>query len=138
MGKFDSIIRVRKFELDEQRRGLRAAEDALIAHDHTMQDLADQVANAAEGVDIDIAAFALGSFLEGARKRQSQLAEERLPLAEVVEQKRALVRNAFQDLKTIEIAAEQEAQRERHERDVKEQNALDEISIQAHIRRTRR
>lgn len=129
MGTYDAIVRVRKWELDQQRRELRAKQDVLQTIDDALQEIADNVANAEEGVDPAVSALTLGAFLEGARVRQKDLLKQRVGQQEEVERHQLLVQNAFQDLKTIEIAAEQEARREAVELARREQGEIDEIAL---------
>ncbi len=135
MGSFDAILRVRKFELDEQRRDLRRHEEELQILDDQLQHIADEIADVVEGVDAEIAAISTGAFFEGARKRKNQLMQIRNKKEEEVERHRALVAGAYQDLKTIEIAAEREAEREAKELDRKLQAESDELGMQSVVRR---
>lgn len=128
MGTYDGILRVRKWELDEQRRALRAEQDMLGQMDQALQALADDVAGAQDGVDPTISALSLGAFLEGARLKEKDLLVRREQQQAEVDKHQQLVQSAFQDLKTIEIAAEEEARQQALERSRKDQSDMDEIA----------
>lgn len=133
--RLDNIIRLRKWELDEKRRvlaSLQAEEDAIIAR---IDALGDEVAEQSRsGGQLEVSPVALGVYLEGARVRAEMLEAAREEQAEKVAEQQDSVAETFRELKTFEIAREQEVKRKELKEAREEQAAFDELGIQAHAR----
>ncbi|MCJ9429564.1 flagellar export protein FliJ [Kordiimonas marina] len=133
--RLDNIIRLRKWELDEKRRvlaTLQAEEDAIIARlDALEQEVAVQ---SQSGGQLEVSPTTLGIYLEGARVRADMLEAELEAQAEKVAEQQDIVAEAFRELKTFEIAREQEMKRIALKEAREEQAAFDELGIQAHMR----
>jgi len=133
--RLDNIIRLRKWELDEKRRVLamlQAEEDAIIARiDALEQQVAEQ---SQSGDQLEVSPTTLGVYLEGARIRAEMLEAELEAQAEKVAEQQDSVAETFRELKTFEIAREQEMKRAAQKEAREEQAAFDELGIQAHMR----
>lgn len=135
MSRLDGIIRLRKWELDEQRRVLAV-----------MQAERDSIAGMIDMLDVEraeqsrlyngseISALTLGAYLEGVRNKQAQLRRDLAKKDEEVEAHRDRVADCFRELKTYEIAREMELKRAKAKEAKEEQEAFDELGIQNHAR----
>lgn len=130
MAKYDALIRFRKWELDEERRKLTSLQDERDGILAEMQSMLDTLKENQSNVDPSIAVFAMGQFLEGMRVRQYELEADLENKNKEVDEQQDVVAGKFQDLKTIEIAAEKLARQEAEKQAAADQMALDEASLQ--------
>lgn len=134
-----TLIRVRKWELDEKQRqlgemlaelealhGQARALEAEIRHEQ-------QVAATAEGM----VGFSYGAFAERALAQRQALADRIAAKDSEIDAFRDQVAAAFRALKTAEITERTRLERERRQAERKEQAVLDELGAQAHMRRDR-
>lgn len=135
MSRLDGIIRLRKWELDEQRRVLavmQAERDSIAGMiemlDHERAEQA-RIYNGSE-----VSALTLGAYLEGVRKKQEALRHDLARKDREVDEHRDRVAECFRELKTYEIAREMEYKRARAAEAKEEQEAFDELGIQNHAR----
>ena len=135
MSRLDGIIRLRKWELDDKRRiltGLREQQDAIQARiDAMQQELADVMQTPTE-----VGVTSSGAYLEGFRHREILLQQEYAAKEEEIQQQLDIVQEAFNELKTFEVARERERE-EITRRDAKtEQDTFDEIGLRKHYDRS--
>ncbi|TNE66675.1 MAG: hypothetical protein EP335_03010 [Alphaproteobacteria bacterium] len=133
--RLDNIIRLRKWELDEQRRilaELQAQEDAIIDRIDMLE--AEVAEQARHGGGLEVSAVTLGAYLEGARRRHAQFEDALRKKSEEVGEQQDKVAETFRELKTFEIARDQETKRKQTKEAKEEQAAFDELGIQAHAR----
>lgn len=135
MSRLDGIIRLRKWELDEQRRVLavmQAERDAIAGMIDMLDHERAEQARLYNGSEVS--ALTLGAYLEGVRKKQEQLRRDLAKKDEEVEEHRDRVAECFRELKTYEIAREMELKRMKAAEAKEEQDAFDELGIQNHAR----
>ena len=135
MSRLDGIIRLRKWELDEQRRVLavmQAERDSIAGMIDMLDHERAEQARLYNGSDIS--ALTLGAYLEGVRNKQAQLRRDLTKKDEEVEAHRDRVADCFRELKTYEIAREMELKRAKAKEAKEEQEAFDELGIQNHAR----
>ncbi|WP_262690901.1 flagellar export protein FliJ [Kordiimonas aestuarii] len=135
MSRLDGIIRLRKWELDEQRRVLavlQAERDSIAATIDMLEEEKAEQARTAGG--LEVSTLTLGLYLEGVRKKQDMLREDLARKDEEVDEHRDKVAESFRELKIYEIAHEQEMKRVKAAEDKEEQEAFDELGIQNHAR----
>lgn len=135
MSDYDAIIRFRKWELD----GLRRELSDLDARCQEVEDLIreqDEFVEAERSAETDVmVGMNYGAFAQAALERRAQylvILEDRN--AEL-EEKREVVREAFQEMKKIEVARDRALAAAVAKENRYEQTELDEIALQKHTRK---
>src|SRR6188472_2331393 len=112
MTRTDTLLRLKRFRVDEMKRRI-ASIDAMKADlDRKLSDLDDNVTREKQRAgDSDIGRLAFPSFLKSIESRRENL---RTTLKDIEKEHAAAqldLSNAFQDLKSLEFATEQQAKR---------------------------
>ena len=135
MSRLDNIIRLRKWEMDELRRILA---DLIGEHDALMhqlemieQEIADQARNAA----LEVFATTVGAYMDGIKRKKDELIAKLVEKEKEIGEQQDKVAEGFQELKTFEIARDQELLRIKQAEAKEEQEMFDELGIQEHARR---
>lgn len=135
MSDYDAIIRFRKWELD----GLRRELSELDARCQEVEDLIreqDEFVEAERSAETDVmVGMNYGAFAQAALERRAQyllILEER---NKELEEKREIVREAFQEMKKIEVARDRALAAAVAKENRYEQTELDEIALQKHTRK---
>jgi flagellar FliJ protein len=136
MNRTDTLLRLKRFRVDEMKRRI-AAIDAMRADlERKLADLDDNVAREKQRAgDSDIGRLAFPSFLRSIDARRENL---RNTLKEIEREHAAAMidlNNAFQDLKALEFATEQQAKRLAEIETRRAQARLDEIALVRHLRK---
>src|SRR6201985_3372408 len=130
MKKGDTLMRVRRFKVEELKRQM-ATLDAMKADlDRKLADLEDSVAREKQRAnDSDIGRLAFPSFLRSIDVRRENLRATLKEIEREAMQAQAELTAAFQDLKSLELATEQQAKRLAEVETRRSQSRLDEMSI---------
>ena len=136
MNRTDTLMRLKRFRVDEIKRRL-AAIDAMKADlDKKLSDLDDNVAREKQRAgDSDIGRLAFPSFLRSIESRRENL---RNTLKEIEREQAGAqldLANAFQDLKALEVATEQQQKRLEGLQARRAQNQMDEVALIRHLRK---
>ena len=136
MNRTDTLLRLKRFRVDEMKRRIASIEAMKTDLERKLADLDDNVAREKQRAgDSDIGRLAFPSFLRSIEARRENL---RATLREV-ERERAMVQGdltaAFQDLKSLELATEQQAKRNAEIESRRAQSHLDEMAIVRHLRK---
>ena len=136
MNRTDTLLRLKRFRVDEMKRRI-AAIDAMKADlERKLTDLDDNVAREKlRAGDSDIGRLAFPSFLRSIEARRENL---RHTLKEIEREHMAAqvdLSNAFQDLKSLEIATEQQAKRVNELQARRTQARMDEMALVRHLRK---
>jgi len=136
MNRTDTLLRLKRFRVDEMKRRI-AAIDAMKADlERKLADLDDNVAREKQRAgDSDIGRLAFPSFLRSIEARRENL---RITLKEIEREHAAALgdlSNAFQDLKSLEVATEQQAKRLAEMQARRQQGRLDEMALVRHLRK---
>lgn len=136
MKKIDTLIRLYKFQLDEQRRALLALQtqlDRLIeARARLDQELLDEQQTVKNTHEMGITYHGYSKrFIKRREELDASIATQKIE----IEKAELLVQMAFQELKKYEITAENQAKAEKYKRDQKAQAAMDEAGMMAHERK---
>jgi flagellar protein FliJ len=129
----DTLIRLKRFHVDEKRRQVAQIE-AMIADFHRMSsDLDREIAaeQSRAGID-DPGHFAYPTYAKAAMQRRDNLVQSAENLKSQLEDARAQLAEAFEELKKVEILEERDQARERTAEGRTEQAELDRIG--AHSR----
>lgn len=131
----DSLIRLKRFQVDDKRRQLSQIE-AMIAEFNRMADeLDDQIRSEQERVGIaDVSHFAYPTFAKAAATRRDNLKNSAHELDDQLERARDELNEAIEELKKFEQLEERDQQRERTAQEMAEQEELDEIAGRARAR----
>ncbi len=134
MSRLTTIVRLRKWELDEKRRQLATLLGERDEITDAIEALANQVSEQSRHTGLEVASVTLGSYIEAVRIRQGELADLLFRKEEEVRKHQDVVAEGFRELKTFEIARERELSRLAAEEAKQEQAAFDELGIQNHAR----
>src|ERR1700761_3602692 len=129
MNRTDTLLRLKRFRVDEMKRRI-AAIDAMRADlEKKLSDLDDNVAREKQRAgDSDIGRLAFPSFLRSIESRRENL---RNTLKEIEREQT----KAQEDLKALEVAAEQQQKRLDELASRRAQARMDEIAIVRHLRK---
>ncbi len=129
----DSLIRLKRFQVDEKRRQVTQIEMMIADFNRMVSDLDDQIVAEQNRVGIhDVAHFAYPTFAKAAIQRRDNLKVSIHDLEVKLAGARDELSSAVEDLKKIELIEERDQLRERAERDAAEQESLDEIAGRRH------
>jgi len=136
MKRRDTLMRVKRFRVDELKRRLGTLEGMRADLERKLADLEDSVARERHRAnDSDIGRLAFPSFLRSIDTRRENL---RATMVEI-ERERAVCQldltSAFQDLKSLELATEQQAKRVAEAENQRGQSRLDEMALVRHLRK---
>ncbi len=126
----ESLIRLKKFQVDEKRRQLTAIE-MMVADFHRMAnelDLQIKVEQEKSGIT-DISHFAYPTFAKAAMTRRDNLVQSAEELSGQVEAAQNALAEAVEELKKVELLEERDQSRQRHALDEAEQEAMDEVAL---------
>lgn len=136
MKRRDTLLRLRRFRVDDLKRRMATLDGMKADLERKLTDLEDSVARERQRAnDTDIGRLAFPSFLKSIESRRENL---RATLGEL-ERERELAQNeltsAFQDLKSLELAMEQQAKRAAEIEARRGQSRMDEMALVRHLRK---
>src|SRR4029077_1498676 len=135
MKRGDALIRLRRFRVDELKRRMATLDGMKQDAERKLSDLEDSVVRERQrSGDSDIGRLAFPSFLRSIESRRENL---RATLKEIERERfsaHAELGSAFQDLKSLEFAAEQQAKRIAEVESRRAQSRLDEMDLVRHLR----
>jgi flagellar export protein FliJ len=136
MNRTDSLLRLKRFRVDEMKRRI-AAIDAMRADlEHKLHDLDDNVTREKQRAgDSDIGRLAFPSFLRSIEARRENLRTTMKDIEREHAAAQADLGDAFQELKSLEIAAEQQERRLEEVQSRRAQSRMDEIALMRHLRK---
>jgi flagellar FliJ protein len=136
MKRGDTLMRVKRFRVDDMKRRMGTLDGMKSDLERKLTDLEEGVARERQRAnDSDIGRLAFPSFLRSIDSRRENL---RATLKEI-ERERVQAQDdlnaAFQDLKSLEIATEQQAKRVAEVEARRSQSRIDEMAIVRHLRK---
>jgi flagellar export protein FliJ len=136
MKRGDTLIRLRRFRVDEMKRRMATLDGMKADAERKLADLEDSVTRERQRAgDSDIGRLAFPSFLRSIEARRENL---RATLKDI-ERERVTAQEdlntAFQDLKSLEFATEQQAKRTAELETRRAQSRLDEMALVRHLRK---
>jgi flagellar export protein FliJ len=136
MNRTDTLLRLKRFRVDEVKRRIAAIEAMKADLERKLTDLDDNVAREKlRAGDSDIGRLAFPSFLRSIESRRENL---RNTLAEIEREHlaaQASLSNAFQELKSLEIAVDQQMKRANEIQARRTQSRMDEMALVRHLRK---
>lgn len=131
----NTLIRVKRFQVDEKRRQVSQIEMMIADFQRMADDLEKQIADEQKKSGIsDPTHFAYPTFAKAAMQRRQNLLNSADGLRDQLAAAQAALEEAFLELKKVELLDERDAERERQEENRREQAAMDEISLRTHAK----
>jgi flagellar FliJ protein len=136
MTRTDTLLRLKRFRVDEMKRRI-ASIDAMKADlDRKLTDLDENVAREKQRAgDSDIGRLAFPSFLRSIESRRENLRTTLKEIEREYAAAQAELTSAFQDLKSLEVATEQQTRRLAELQARRAQGRLDEMALVRHLRK---
>jgi flagellar export protein FliJ len=126
----ETLIRLKKFQVDEKRRKVAQIEGMIAEFERMSTDLEREIKSEQDRAGIhDPAHFAYPTYAKAANQRRENLKRSADELRIQLEDAKAALAEAFEDMKKVELLDERDQMREREEEAAREQAALDAIGI---------
>jgi flagellar export protein FliJ len=136
MKKHDTLIRLRKFRVDDFKRRMATLDGMKADVEKKLADLEDSVARERQRAgESDIGRLAFPSFLRSIEDRRENLRATHKDIERERIQCQADLTTAFQDLKSLEFANEQQEKRLAEIEARRTQSRLDEMALVRHLRK---
>ena len=131
----NSLIRLKRFQVDEKRRQVNQIEMMIAEFERMANELDDQILAEQKRVGItDVTHFAYPTFAKAAMQRRDNLLVSADDLRGQLDAARAALSEAVEDMKKIELIEERDQIRDRASADAAEQDHLDEVASRLHFR----
>ena len=125
----ETLIRLKKFQVDEKRRRVSQIEGMIAEFDRIAGDLEREIKIEQDRAGIhDPAHFAYPTYAKAATARRENLKHSTDELRVQLEDAKAALGEAFEELKKVEMLDERDQQREKAEENAREQAELDRIA----------
>jgi flagellar protein FliJ len=126
----DTLIRLKKFQVDERRRKVAQIEGMIAEFERMAGDLDREIKSEQERAGIhDPAHFAYPTYAKAAMARKENLKRSADELKVQLDDAKATLGEAFEELKKVELLDERGQARERADENAREQNELDTIGM---------
>ena len=126
----DTLIRLKKFQVDEKRRKVAQIETMIAEFDRMAGDLEREIKVEQDRAGIhDPGHFAYPTYAKAAINRRENLKRSADELRVQLEDAKAALGEAFEDLKKVELLDERDQAREREAINAAEQADLDGIAL---------
>ncbi len=136
MNRADTLLRLKRFRVDEMKRRMAAIDAMKTDLEKKLSDLDDNVAREKQRAgDSDIGRLAFPSFLKSIETRRENLRTTLRDIEKEYAAAQADLSTAFQDLKSLEFATEQQAKRLEEVQTRRNQARLDELAMVRHLRK---
>lgn len=136
MKRTNTLIRLRRFRVDEMKRRLATLDGMKADAERKLADLEDSVTREKQRAgDSDIGRLAFPSFLKSIESRRENLRDTLKDIERERVQAQDDLTNAFQDLKALEFATEQQAKRQSEIEARRSQSRMDEMALVRHLRK---
>jgi len=126
----ETLIRLKKFQVDEKRRKVAQIEGMIAEFDRMGGDLEREIKSEQDRAGIhDPAHFAYPTYAKAAMTRRENLKRSADELRIQLEEAKAALGEAFEEMKKVELLDERDQAREREEEEAREQANLDAIGL---------
>lgn len=126
----DTLLRLKRFQVDEKRRKLSQIETMVAEFERMASELDREIASEEARAGIaDRAHFAYPTYARAALQRRDNLIQSADEMRGQLEAARAELEEAFEDLKKFEILDDREQLKERVAEAVREQSEMDRIGL---------
>ena len=125
----ETLIRLKKFQVDEKRRKVAQIEAMIAEFDRIAGELEREIKIEQDRAGIhDPAHFAYPTYAKDATTRRENLRHSTDELRIQLDDAKAALGEAFEELKKVEMLDERDQQREKAEENAREQTELDRIA----------
>ncbi len=125
----ETLIRLKKFQVDEKRRKVAQIETMIAEFDRIAAELDREITSEQERAGIhDPAHFAYPTYAKAAIVRRENLKRSADELKAQMDDAKAALGEAFEELKKVEMLDERDHAREKAEENAREQAELDGIA----------
>ena len=126
----ETLIRLKKFQVDEKRRQVVQIETMIAEFDRIANDLDREIQVEQDRAGIhDPAHYAYPTYAKAAMTRRDNLKRSADELKGQLDDAKASLGEAFEELKKVELLDERDQLRERASEDAREQAELDRIGL---------
>jgi flagellar protein FliJ len=126
----ETLIRLKKFQVDEKRRKVAQIEGMIAEFERMGVDLEREIKAEQERAGIhDPAHFAYPTYAKAAIQRRENLKRSADELKIQLEDAKVALAEAFEEMKKVELLDERDQIREREEEEAREQAELDGIGL---------
>src|SRR5499427_8730825 len=126
----DTLIRLKKFQVDERRRKVAQIEGMIAEFERMATDLDREIKTEQERAGIhDPAHFAYPTYAKAAMARKDNLKRSADELKVQLDDAKAALGEAFEELKKVELLDERDQARERADENAREQAELDAVGL---------
>ncbi|WP_436638868.1 flagellar export protein FliJ [Microbaculum sp. FT89] len=131
----DSLIRLKRFQVDDKRRQVTQIETMIADFERMADELDRQIVEEEQRVGVtDITHFAYPTFAKAAMQRRDNLKGSVDGLKEQLASAQGQLAEAFEELKKVEMLEERNVERERHSENQRSQAEMDAIGLAMHLR----
>ncbi|HET9717189.1 MAG TPA: flagellar export protein FliJ [Pseudolabrys sp.] len=125
----ETLIRLKKFQVDEKRRKVAQIEAMIAEFDRIAAELEREIKIEQDRAGIhDPAHFAYPTYAKAATARRENLRHSTDELRVQLEDAKSALGEAFEELKKVEMLDQRDQQREKSEENAREQAELDRIA----------
>jgi len=136
MNRTDTLLRLKRFRVDEMKRRIAAIDAMRTDLERKLTDLDENVAREKQRAgDSDIGRLAFPSFLRSIDARRENLRNTLKEIEREHASAQADLHIAFQDLKALEFANEQQAKRLAEIETRRAETRMDEMALVRHLRK---
>ena len=129
----DTLIRLKKFQVDEKRRKVAQIESMIADFDRMAADLEREIKTEQERAGIhDPGHFAYPTYAKAAIQRRENIKRSADELKVQLDAAKDALADAFEELKKVELLDERDQMRERAGEQMREQAELDRIGLMRH------
>jgi flagellar protein FliJ len=126
----ETLIRLKKFQVDERRRKVAQIEGMIAEFERMAGDLEREIKTEQDRAGIhDPGHFAYPTYAKAAMQRRENLQRSADDLKVQLESATDALAEAFEEMKKIELLDERDQMRERAEENAREQSELDAIGL---------
>jgi flagellar export protein FliJ len=126
----ETLIRLKKFQVDDKRRRVAQIEGMIAEFERIATELEREIRVEQERAGIhDPAHFAYPTYAKAAIQRRENLKRSADELKAQLDDAKATLGEAFEELKKVELLDERDQMRERAEENAREQTELDAIGM---------
>lgn len=126
----ETLIRLKRFQVDDKRRQVAQIEMMVAEFERMAADLDREILTEQNRVNIhDPSHYAYPTYAKAARSRRDNLAGSARDLKSQLDEAKAALAEAFEELKKVEILEEREGARERAVEAARDQAEMDRIGL---------
>lgn len=136
MKRRDTLVRLKRFKVDDLKRRMATLDGMKADLEKKLSDLEESVTRERQRAhDSDIGRLAFPSFLRSIESRRGNLKSTLTELERERSSAQDELTAAFQDLKSLELAMEQQQRKAEEVEAMRAQSRLDEMALVRHLRK---